>query len=376
MHTVTVEATDRSLDEVRSALRDALAGGPPLLPLPAEPALAATLRAVARVDDPADDVALLVPTSGSTGTPKLVELPAAALRASVAGTESALGGPGQWLLALPMTHVAGLQVVSRSVLAGTDPVVHGPGRFDEVSFAAATARLAGARRLTALVPTQLQRLLGSTVGLDALLTYDAVLVGGAATAPSVLAAARAAGAAVVTTYGMSETAGGCLYDGRPIGGATVELDATGRVRLGGPTLARGYRGEPELTAEAFVDGGFVTSDLGRIGPDGRLEVLGRADDVVISGGVNVHPLAVEAVLARLPGVRDVCVAGVPDREWGAVVTAWVVGAVDDDELRAAVRAELGAPAAPRAVHHVAAIPLLVSGKPDRRRLVASVTGAT
>ena len=257
------------------------------------------------------------------------------------------------------------------MLAGTDPVVFGPGRFDGPAFAAATARLAGVRRLTALVPTQLRRLLADPAGTDALLAYDAVLVGGAATSPSLLAAAREAGAAVVTTYGMSETAGGCLYDGRPIGDTAVDLDATGRIRLGGPTLARGYRGEPALTAEVFVDGRFLTSDLGRL-DDGRLQVLGRADEVVITGGVNVHPLAVEAVIARLPGVRDVCVAGVPDPEWGAAVTAWVVGDVADDDVRTAVRTALGAPAAPRAVHRIAAVPLLVSGKPDRRRLVASV----
>lgn len=376
MHTVTIEATATSLDEVRSVLRAALDGGEPLLPLPTEAPLAASLRAVARAGEPFDDTALLVPTSGSTGTPKLVQLSAAALRASVAGTGLALGGPGQWLLALPMTHIAGLQVVTRSLLAGTEPVVHGPQRFDEHSFAAATSQLAGSRRYTALVPTQLRRLLASTVGTDALVSYDAVLVGGAATSPSLLAEARSAGAAVVTTYGMSETAGGCLYDGRPIGGATVALDETGRIRLGGPTLAHGYRGEPVLTAEAFVDGWFVTSDLGRFDADGRLQVLGRADDVVITGGVNVHPLAVEAVIATLPGVRDVCVAGVPDPEWGSAVTAWVVGTTPADDIRAAVRAELGAPAAPREVHTLDAIPLLVSGKPDRRRLVASVGGGS
>ncbi|MHA3701563.1 o-succinylbenzoate--CoA ligase [Jatrophihabitans sp. YIM 134969] len=372
MRTVAAAATPASVAELRDALRDALAGGPAVLPLPPEAALAQTLLDVARPDEPADDVALLVPTSGSTGTPKLVELSADAARASVAGTELALGGPGQWALTLPTTHIAGLQVLIRSILAGTEPVVHGPDRFTPGSFTALSARLVGSRRYTALVPTQLRRLLASEAGTHALVGYDAVLVGGAATSPSLLAAARDAGAAVVTTYGMSETAGGCLYDGRPIGGATVDLDPTGRILLGGPTLARGYRGEPELTAAAFVDGRFVTSDLGRF-DDGRLQVLGRADDVVISGGVNVHPLAVEAVIATLPGVRDVCVAGVPDPEWGAVVTAWVVGEVDAEAVRAAVRAALGAPAAPRRVERVAAIPLLVSGKPDRRRLVTCVS---
>lgn len=367
-------ATPASFGRVRAALAAALAGGPAFLPLPEEAAPAAALRAVARPDEPFDDVAVLVPTSGSTGTPKLVALTAQALRASATGTELALGGPGQWTLALPTTHIAGLQVVIRSLLAGTEPVVHDAEHFSSASFAAATARLRGSRRYTALVPTQLRRLLADDRGTAALVSYHAVLVGGAATSPSVLAAARDAGARVVTTYGMSETAGGCVYDGVPIAGATVDLDPSGRIRLGGPTLARGYRGEPELTAEAFAGGRFHTSDLGRLDGTGRLQVLGRADDVVISGGVNVHPLAVEAVIARVPGVRDVCVAGVPDPEWGAAVTAWVVGDADVEAVREAVRAELGAPAAPRAVHTVAGIPLLVSGKPDRRRLVASVSG--
>lgn len=372
-----VPASSATVPALTAALAAALDGtGPAVLPVEASDA-----GGPAPADDLAgevpDDVALLVRTSGSTGAPREVLLTAAALRASGAATEARLAGPGRWLLPLPPAHVAGLQVLVRSILAGTEPaVLSGPFRAD--AFAAAVGRMpdGDGPRYTSLVPTQVHRLLDSAEGRDALASFDAVLLGGAATPPGLLDAARAAGARVVTTYGMSETCGGCVYDGVPLDGVTVDLDPEdGRVRIAGPVLAAGYRGRPDLDADLFEvrDGTrwLRTSDLGRWGDDGRLEVLGRADDVLVTGGVKVPPAAVERVLAGLPGVGEVLVVGVPDPEWGQAVVAVVVPAAGAPapvlaDLRDAATAALGGPAAPRHLVTLAALPLRGPGKPDRR----------
>jgi O-succinylbenzoic acid--CoA ligase len=258
-------------------------------------------------------------------------------------------------------------VLVRSVLAGSEPVeLVGPTTVE--AFEAATARLTGPRCYVSLVPTQLRRLVGS----PALLAYDAVLLGGAAAPADLLDRARAAGVRVVTTYGMSETSGGCVYDGVPLPGVTVDAP-DGRVRIAGPVVALGYRLRPDLTGEAFADGAFSTDDLGEVGPDGRLVVHGRADDVVVTGGEKVAPAAVEAVLRRHPAVAEVAVAGVPDDEWGARVVAVVVlragAALTLEQARAHVVAELPRAAAPRELRVVEALPLLASGKIDRMRLL-------
>ena len=351
------------------ALAAALDGGPAVVP-----EVAAEVLAALRPDEPLEhpDVALVVPTSGSTGEPKGVLLPAAALRASALATAERLGGHAQWLLALPPTHVAGLQVLVRSLLAGTTPVVLPAGPFEAGAFAAATAALTGPRRCVSLVPTQLRRLLEGA-GLDALRAYDAVLLGGAASPAPLLERAREAGVRVVTTYGMSETSGGCVYDGVPLDGVRVSVDG-GRVRLGGPVVARGYRLRPDLTAAAFDGDVFTTSDLGRL--DGPvLTVLGRADDVVVSGGVNVAPLAVEAALERHPGVVEAAVTGVPDEEWGSRVVALVVlrAPLTLAQAREHVALTLPRAWAPRELREVETLPLLASGKLDRAALRLRVT---
>ncbi|WP_235843593.1 o-succinylbenzoate--CoA ligase, partial [Cellulomonas algicola] len=309
---------------------------------PARPGRGPTAAPAAHVDE---RVAVVVRTSGSTGEPREVLLSRAALRASATATEHRLGGPGRWLLALPTHHVAGVQVLVRSVLAGTTPVVVPDGPFRPAAFLEALAAFGTAeRRYTSLVPTQLVRLLDDPAGTAALATFDAVLLGGAATAPDVLVRARSAGVRVVTTYGMTETCGGCVYDGVPLDDVTVALDDAGRVLLSGPVLADGYRGRPDLDADAFVtlpDGrrALRTSDLGRL-DDGVLTVLGRADDVLVTGGAKVAPAAVEAVLGGLDGVREACVVGVPDAEWGQAVVAVVVPRAGDaptlDRVREAV----------------------------------------
>ena len=351
-------------------LRAALDGVAPLAVLPAgPPAAVETALTVLRPQEPLEDGAdLVVVTSGSTGGGRGVLLPSAAVRASGEATLRRLGGPGTWLLALPVSAVAGLQVLCRSILGGTDPTVLAAGE----PLAAAVARMPAGRRYTALVPTQLRRYLDAEPA--ALRAFDAVLVGGAATDAGLLAHARDEGVAVVTTYGMTETAGGCVYDGEPLDGVRVRV-AEG-VELAGPVLALGYRLDPEGTSAAFDSGWFRTRDAGSLDDAGRLTVHGRLDEVVVTGGVNVAPQAVEGVLRQHPDVADAVVFGRPDDEWGQRVVAAVVpapGAQPDlASLRPWVAERLGAPAAPRELHRIAAVPTLHTGKPDRRGVAAAV----
>lgn len=333
------------------------------------------------------DEAVVVATSGSSGTPKQVRLTGAALRASGEATARALGGHGRWLLALPTDHVAGLQVLARSVLAGTEPVPLPAGMpFTPASFAAAARELAGSggRRYVSLVPTQLHRLLEDPDGTRAAATFDAVLVGAAATDPALLDRAREAGVRVVTTYGMSETCGGCVYDGRPLDEVRVRLD-DGRIWLAGPVLAEGYVDDQALTDAHFVqhDGRrwFVTDDRGRLDPaTGLLRVLGRVDDVIVTGGRKVEPRDVEAALLALPTVGQAAVVALPDPEWGQVVAALVAPAhpVDrsptPEELREAVRTALPPHAVPRRIVVGDGLPLLPTGKPDRAQVRAVLSG--
>jgi O-succinylbenzoic acid--CoA ligase len=352
------------------ALASALDGGPAVLPVPDSAGERARLEAVLRPDLPLEaPAAVVVPTSGSTGEPKGALLPASALLASSHATLDRLGGPGTWLLALPATHIAGIQVLVRSIVAGTTPVsLDLAGGFTSGGFARAASDVEGARRYTALVPTQLVRLLSAGgAGLKALLSFDAVLVGGAATSPALLAQAVDAGVRVVTTYGMSETCGGCVYDGVPLAGVSVATDDTGRLTVGGPVVFAGYRLRPDLTAASLVDGRYLTNDLGSI-VDGRVTVFGRADDVIVSGGENIAPAAVEAALSGHPGVREVAVVGVPDAVWGAQVVAVVVPADEVpslESLRTHVAASLGRRAAPARLVVVADLPRLALGKIDR-----------
>jgi O-succinylbenzoic acid--CoA ligase len=170
----------------------------------------------------------------------------------------------------------------------------------------------------------------------------------------------------VATYGASETAGGCVYDGHPLDGVALAIGTDGRIRIGGPTLFERYDGDPGLTGETLVDGWYVTSDAGRFDDDGRLRVLGRIDDVVVSGGVNVPLPAVAARLTEHPGIREAHAVGVDDEEWGTRVVAVAVGDVPLDELRDWVAATHPRSWAPRDVVRVAALPLLANGKVDRQ----------
>ncbi|CAM3642116.1 o-succinylbenzoate--CoA ligase [Kibdelosporangium persicum] len=313
-------------------------------------------------DSPDDPTAVVVATSGSTGEPKGVLLPASALLASAEATHKRLGGPGRWVLATPARYVGGIQVLVRSLLAGEPPVqLHLDEGFRVPDFVAAVAEVlrTPGRHYTALVPTQLARIVAVPQALEALRALDGIVMGGAPLSAELRAAAE--GVPLVSAYGMSETASGCVYDGVPLDGVAVKLVGD-RVAISGPTLARGYRNRPDLTAESFVDGWFVTSDLGRF-VDGRLEILGRADDVINTGGVKVPANAVERLLERY--VEAACVVGLDHPEWGQIVAAAVVGEAGHDELRAHVRAELGAPAVPKVVKTIDRMPLRGPGKVDR-----------
>lgn len=312
-----------------------------------------------------DDEPLVVETSGSTGTPKRVVLSRRAVLASVSATARRLGGEGRWLLALPASYVAGAQVVCRSVVAGAAPVLV----EDHPSFAAAVE--AGRPAYASLVPTQLHRLLDRDDDQAALRSLRAVLLGGGPVDPALRARAAGAGVSVVATYGSAETAGGCVYDGVPLDGVALATEADGRLRVAGPTLFDGYDGDPELTRRVLVDGWFRTEDAARFDADGRLQVLGRLDDVVVTGGVNVPGPAVARRLREHPAVREVEVLGVADEEWGSRLVAFVVGPLSLEEARSWVAGPHPRSWAPRQLVTLDALPLLPNGKVDRVQLRAA-----
>ncbi len=307
-------------------------------------------------------VAVVIATSGSTGEPKGVQLSATALLHSARASLDRIGARAgdRWLCPLPVSHVSGLGVLVRSLVIGTTPVV--VERLDPAEPDLAALGCAHA----SLVPTQLRRLLVARADLAALRT---ILLGGAPAPSGLLTSARAAGARVITTYGMSETSGGCVYDGVPLTGVSVRTSAEGGIQIAGPVLFSGYRLRPGLTRQTMAGDWFVTSDLGSLDGSGRLAVHGRADEMIITGGEKVAPGEVAAALEACPGVKEALVIGEPDPEWGERVTAVVVP--EDPAappalpaLRAAVTRRLPHFAAPRALVLVAEVPLLSSGKPD------------
>ncbi|HYY82474.1 MAG TPA: AMP-binding protein [Actinomycetes bacterium] len=311
-------------------------------------------------------VGAVVATSGTGGRPKLVELPADGIRASALAVSAALGvGPGdRWLCCLPLHAVAGLAIVARGLHTGVPVGVH--ERFDPAGVAAA----AGEATLVSLVPTMLARLLAAGAPLG---RFRRLLLGGGSVPAGPLAAARRLGARPVVTYGLTETFGGAVHDGHPLPGVGLRLGAGGEVELSGPMLMRGYRGDRPRTAAVLRDGWLRTGDLGRLGADGRLTVLGRRDDLIVTGGVNVHPVEVEAVLAAHPAVAEVAVAGRPDPEWGRRVAAWVVprdpaAPPSLADLRAFAREWLAAAKLPRELTLAATLPRTPGGKLLRRAL--------
>ncbi|MDN5617843.1 MAG: AMP-binding protein [Kocuria sp.] len=356
-------------------------------------ALSRTITRETRIGE--DVAALVVSTSGSTGRPKRTVLSAGALRASGLATETATGtdGGAHWLLALPVHYVAGAQVVARSVLAATRPAVTASvqdgGRFTARDFLDAANRLPSGHRMTSLVPTQLHTLMedaeadAATLGneiLEALRSFDAILLGGAPASAALLGHCEELGIPLVLTYGSAETAGGCVYDNRPLPGTRVAVEpgtdpsAPGRIWLGGSTVASGYLGDPERTASSFrrsPDGTwwYRTDDLGTFSDHDGLSVAGRTDDVILTGGIKVSARAVAAVLEQDPSVREAVVVGVESPRWGQEVRAAVSRRPrrepDVTSLVDRVRQDLGRAAAPKTIRVLDRLPQTSTGKPDR-----------
>ena len=311
---------------------------------------------------------LLIETSGSTGAPKRVVLPRRAVLASVEASARRLGETGRWLLALPSSYVAGVQVIVRSLLAGHEPIVV---EGLDVGRAAASDH-SSTPTFVSLVPTQLHRILANPEQLASLAHCHTVLVGGAGLDREQRRLAEQAGVHLVSTYGSSETACGCVYDGVPLDGVGVTLGQGGRVRIAGPTLFSHYESDPELTAASVDDGWFLTSDQGRFDDDGRLEIVGRVDDVVISGGVKIPLALVADRLRQNLQVEQAEVFGVPDPEWGQKLVAIIVGTANDAELRDWVSEVHPRSWAPRDFVRASSLPLLANGKVDRQALQAGL----
>lgn len=312
-----------------------------------------------------EDIALVLPTSGTSGPPKGVELTHAALRWSARAVNARLGA-GRWLSCVPMSHIAGIGILVRSLEAGTDPVIH--NKFDIGSIYSARETT-----LISLVPTTLQRLLGAGVDLS---QYSTVLVGGGAAPPGLIQRARDLGIPVVCTYGMTETCGGCVYDGEPLPGVAARI-VGGQIELKGPMLLQGYRLAPNQTARAFDGNWFRTSDLGDVDDHCKLQIFGRADDVIITGGEKVSATVVEDLLRRDKRVADAAVVGLEDPKWGQIVAALIVPIGRDaptlEELRAVVKTHGASHMAPRKILTIDRIPRTPSGKVRRGRVAELLT---
>lgn len=357
-----------------AALGDALAGGPPILPLApgTVPGEVEYLR-----DAPLPPgTAVVVRTSGSSGVPKAVALSAEALHASATATHETLGGPGQWLVTLPGNLISGLQMLVRSSAAGVDPQFL-DGTFDAEALIAAADTMPHPRRYVSLVPVQLARLLDlaerDPAAADTLRSFAALLVGGQAVPVPMRQRAHELGLVVRRSYGMTETAGGCVYDGVEIGDTRVRI-REGEVQIAGSCLALGYVGDgalaAELTAEKFVvdrdTRWYRTGDAGAL-LGGMLTVTGRLDRVIISGGVNVSLDEVERVVREQPGWSSAVAIGFEHPEWGerlGLVVETEADAAPFAAVRAVVHEQLGAAAAPEWATETDALPRLNGGKPN------------
>lgn len=307
------------------------------------------------------NTAVIVESSGSTGTPKRISISAKALIASAKATEEYFGTQGQWLLTLPINYIAGIQVLVRSILADVPPIqMNTAVPFTPEAFALSSTLLTADAKFTSVVPTQLIRL-QQLASQDSFLVkllqrFKAILVGGQATSPEVLEFFRDKGINVVESYGMAETSGGCVYNGLALSGVELKLDGEGTVAIRGDVLANDVASE---------DGFLVTQDMGEFNEQGLLRILGRADRVIISGGLKMSLDSVEAVAASVPGVVEVGATAVSSTEWGERVGIAYVGSPEvADYIAKAVFEQLGIAAKPIRVIRVDRLPRLANGKTD------------
>ncbi|MGO1770564.1 MAG: AMP-binding protein [Microbacterium sp.] len=367
--------------DVLRALRGAVLGAGPAVAIGEARSLPRTVPA---------GTAVVLTTSGSTGEPKSVLLSRSALTASAMATAARIGS-GHWLLPLPAGYIAGVQVLVRGLVSERDPAILS-GRFTADAFLHAAGGMRsheyGERvpSYTSLVPAQLSSLVekaeDSARMRRALGGFEAILVGGQAMPRSLRERAEAVGARIVRTYGSTETSGGCVYDGVPLGDTRVDV-ADGEIRVAGPTLADGYLDDPVRTADAFVTDGdgvrwYRTGDAGTL-DDGVLSVTGRLDNVIVSGGVNVSLDRVERIARDVPGLDHAVVVGAPHDRWGQTPVLVIEETGERERAqalleaaRSAVEASVGRPARPTRVVEVPSIPRLASGKPDRRAVDALV----
>lgn len=305
--------------------------------------------APARIDE---RIAVVVATSGTGGRPKLVELSRDAVESAVSGSAAALGisGKEHWVCCLTPAHIGGLLVLLRSEVLGGSVEVH-------ESFDAGRVVSSGRGAIVSVVPTMVSRMVDASQDL----ALTSLVVGGGALERALRESAVARGARVVSTYGMTETCGGVVYDGVPFEGMQVRLGADEQIELRGPTLMEGYRGDPAATGSAFdIQGWLRTGDLGAFDNEGRLVVHGRADRVIRTGGEKVWPEEVERILIDHPKVRDVEVFGAPHPEWGQQVAARVVpvderNPPDLEKLRSWTKERMAAFKVPRSLELVSHI---------------------
>lgn len=392
---VTVPPGMGGVLKLASVIGPALDGtGPAIAPMSDSPEFIVrqTLEAL-RPNDPkfpleSNDIAIVSATSGSTGTPKGVLLSTQALEASATAFGNRFGTNNRWVVSMPAHRIAGIMVLVRSWFHNSpfeiDPSVGGARTFESAAFAATTMRAVresetdGRALMVSLVPTQIARLLESgSVGIEALQSYDLVLSGAAATPQPMLNKMRELGIKVSVSYGMTETCGGCVFDGRPLDGVKVSLGTQddvepGRVTISGPVTASGYRLRPDLDAVSFISGQVQTHDVGKLDSSGLLHILGRLDDVVTVGGVNVALSAVESLIRHHPAIEDVAVIDLQDELWGSIPIAYVVTRyhITDtsnliSEIQSTIRDQISRAAVPRTVQFVASLPMLDSGKIDR-----------
>ena len=342
------------------------------------------VRTCVRPDAPVEDedTALVIATSGSTGAPRGVILTRANLQSAARASWEHLPDlrACSWVVALPVTSIGGFAAIVRATLAGTAlhalPTVGGAGAFHADDLLALDVAEPFA---LSIVPTQLSDILESPAATEWLARATTVLVGAAATPEALATRARESGICLVTTYGMTETAGGCVYDGIPLPGVRIELNDHGRIDIIGPQVAAGYRELPDETAASFAGAAparrFHTADRGSW-HDGRLHIAGRMDDVVTVHGVNVALDAVESLVRSVPGVRDAAVIALPDERQGHRLVAFVTGADPEDLSTIAphVVERLGGAARPEVVA-VDTLPTLPNGKIDRLALRTIAQGA-